>query len=337
MKNLKELFAKFKFKILILYYRYFPFSEWPVSSFATIDVSNICNLKCPLCPTGLNILKYKRQFMSLENFKIILGKLPKKVRYLLLYNWGEPFLNPDIIDIIKFAKQRKKYLFIDSNFSFDKKEEFFKNLIKSGLDELKLSIDGASQETYSKYRQGGNYNLVISNLEKLIKWKKKLKSKKPKIIWKFIVNRFNEDEIPKAQTICNTLGIEFKTDKIGLGDSLPDCHIKTSLKERKKYWLPKNEKYIYKYYTGKYKRLFNDSLCLYLFNNIFINPDGKVFPCCLLTDKKNIFGDLNKDSFEKIWQNEKYRSARNLFIKKISLPDKEIVCRQCHNFKKGKI
>jgi len=306
----------------------------PFPSRILIETGAVCNLKCRVCPTGLNKLNIKPVFMSFDIFKTIIKKIPtlKKVGF---FNWGEPFLNRDIFKMIYYAHARNIRSFVHTNLSFKKDEDFFTQIIRSGLDELVVSLDGGSQRSYSRYRVGGNFNLVLANIKKLIKLKEILKSNKPKIIWKFIINKFNEHEIAKAYFMAKRMKVRFVIDFINLSDDLPDVRLEDSIEERKKYWLPKNEQYIRKRYIGKYHYPLSDDICTQLFTGCVVNSDGAVFPCCWITDKKNAFGNILKDSISHIWNNKKYVFSRSLFKKSKKIRLKHgTICAKCNNFLK---
>lgn len=308
----------------------------PFPTDIAIDPINSCNLRCPLCPSGLRKLNYKRGVMSFETFKIVMEKIPL-LKHICLFNWGESFLNPSLFEMIKYADERNVRVNIHSNFNFKKDDNFFLDILKSNLDTLIISLDGASQQSYSKYRIGGDYNLVFSNIRTLARMKDAQGYKNPTIIWKFIVNRFNEKEIIKAKKLAYNLEIEFETSFLGLSDDLPDLEFENTLEQRKEGWLPINKRYQHPCYRNEYKIPLNNSYCDQLFKRVVINPDGKVFPCCWATDMKHVFGDLTKESFEEIWYNSKYLYSRSLFTKeKYSGPKEETVCSFCNNFKKIK-
>lgn len=308
----------------------------PFPSTIAIDPVDACNLKCPLCPNGLRILNDQPKVMSLETFKLVVKKIPG-IEHICLFNWGEPFLNPSAFKMIRYAHGKNIRVTIHSNFSLKKDNDFFINIIESGLDTLVISLDGASQQSYSKYRIGGDFDLVLANIKKLAKMKNELGNKSPLIVWKFIVNRFNEDEIDIAKNMAKRLGIEFETSYLGLSDDLPGVNLTDTIEERKQYWLPKNKKYQQSYYRNEYRKPLMKSHCAQLFETVIINPDGKVLPCCWVTDGKHTFGDLRKESFEDIWYNAKYIYSRSLFLKeKYSGSKKKTVCLLCENFEKLK-
>ncbi|MBD3300519.1 MAG: radical SAM protein [Candidatus Moranbacteria bacterium] len=306
----------------------------PMPKSAIIDVMNICNLNCPICPTGTNTLKQKQKPMSLKDFKNILDQIPT-LQQVSLYNWGEPFLNPEIFKIIKYAKSRGIFTIIHSNLSLEKNDEFFEKLIDSGIDRLSVSLDGVSRESYSKYRKNGNFDLVLNNLKKLARLKTEKGAKNPNLVWQLVVNKYNEGELKEAKKIAKKIKVQLNFTEFGAGDSVPDLKFKGSLKERMQKWLPKNNDYKYNHYQGKYSFPLYNTHCWMLFNQPTITPDAKVYPCCFLTNQKNAFGDLKKQEFKTIWNNQKYTSARQLFIKsKPKTKQVPTICQKCNNYKK---
>ena len=299
-----------------------------------IDPVNSCNLRCPLCPTGLRELNYTPTVMTFDTFKLILKQIPS-AKHVCLFNWGEPFLNPSILEMITYASQKQVRVTIHTNFSLNKDERFFQRILESDLDTLVISLDGCSAESYSQYRIGGDFDLVLANLKKLTDLKQKYRRKKPLLIWQFIVNKFNEHEINSAKKLARSLGVVFQTSLMGLSDDLPGFQFNHSIEERKEHWLPKIKKYRRCSYRGEYRLPLMNSICTQLFETVVVNPDGKVFPCCWITDEKQAFGDLTQQSFKDIWYNEKYLSARGLFINhNHSVPAEKTICTVCNNFRK---
>jgi len=297
-----------------------------------IDPINICNLDCPLCASKTQ--NYEKGKMSLDTFKVILDKIPS-LKVVILFNWGEPLLHHEIFNIIKESVKRNVYTITHTNFSLKQKPEFFERLVESGLHQLVISADGASQKTYEKYRVKGNFDWVINNIRYTVDAKKKLRNRDPKIVWKFIVNKFNEHEIDYAKSLAGSLGVEIFFDKMGLSDDIPDINFPGTLNERKEEWLPRNPEYILDYYkNGRYTPL-NDKPCNQLFNSMVVNPDGKVTPCCWVTSKENVWGDLTKQSLEEIWNNENYKYSRSLFNNsEYNGSVKNTVCTKCNIYKR---
>ena len=261
-----------------LKYRFNPDTLRPkLPDAAVIDPINICNLDCPLCASKNQ--NYEKGRMSFDTFRMVLDKIPS-LKVLVLFNWGEPLLHHEIFNIIKESVSRNIYTITHTN----------EELINSGLHQLVISADGASQKTYEKYRVKGRFDWVIDNIKMTVSAKKRLKKRDPKIVWKFIVNKYNEHEIKSAKKLAKNMDIEITFDKMGLADDIPDLVFAGTLIERKKQWLPENKKYVLDFYKNGERLPINNKPCNQLFTSTVINPDGKVTPCCWVTGK--MFGEI---------------------------------------------
>jgi MoaA/NifB/PqqE/SkfB family radical SAM enzyme len=128
---------------------------WGYPYHYVVDPTNICILHCPLCPTGRGTLKRSRGKMALDDFKKLIDEVAEYAYFLDLYNWGEPFLHPQIFDMINYASSRNISTRVSTNLNyFD--VGMAEQAVVSGLEELVISLDGADQETYETYRVGGS-------------------------------------------------------------------------------------------------------------------------------------------------------------------------------------
>ena len=126
-----------------------------------LDPTNVCQLKCPFCGTG----ERRPSMLKFDGFKKIIDEIGKTCINLELYNWGEPFLNKDVLEMVSYASNKYgTYVRISSNLNV-RNDELNRDLVLSGLNTLTISLDGASQETYEKYRVAGSFDKVIENFE----------------------------------------------------------------------------------------------------------------------------------------------------------------------------
>jgi len=282
----------------------------------TFDPGNICNLRCPGCHTGIKHPEMIHpSMMNLTNFKLMFEKVKDHVMNIALYNWGEPFLNKHIFDIISYSNEQKVGTTIHSNFNHYN-ENMANEVIKSKLTHIYLSIDGASQEIYSKYRVRGKIEQVIHNLEMLVEKKKKANSKLPFITWKYLKFPFNEMEIESARKIAEKIGVD-NFEVFNAVTKLTDIY---------------DEADKYKNNPQMFKSLKDN--CKSLWSSIYIEPDGTVFPCSLSFREKESFGNLINSNFMTLWNNEKYISARQLFSKIPSLENVPLPCKGCKYYLK---
>jgi radical SAM protein with 4Fe4S-binding SPASM domain len=308
-----------------------------------MDITNICNLRCPLCPTGVGTPGRKKGAMSLETFKRIINEMHRYLISIDLFNWGEPLLNKHVYDMIRYAHKHHIVTSISTNFNYFP-EKSAEDLISSGLDFLILSIDGASQETYKQYRVGGDFQKVMNNISILTDKRRKLGKNNPFICWQFLVMRHNEHEVEIAKKTAHDLGV----DDIDIGHAF----LPVNTRQNANQWLPKNPAY-HRYnvqelekiwhaqenqqahapsnpthehaVTEDFKRRIN---CKWLWTQTTINWDGSISPCCAIFDPSDDFGTLSGTRFRKVWNNEKYRASRR-FSAKGETGEIKTVCMRC--------
>jgi radical SAM protein with 4Fe4S-binding SPASM domain len=289
-----------------------------------IDIGNICNLKCPLCPTGRGDKGASRGLMSLENFRKVIDEIGKYLTNLELYNWGEPLLNRDLISMITYAKGKNIPVCISTNLNILDKE-MAEAIMSARIDKVFISCDGASQETYSKYRVGGNFDRLISNIHLLLKAKEELSNSYTRLVLLFHVFRFNEHEVEKITKLTNRLGIELRVNKMRTDMGREIFEKDRESIERDIEWIPENEHYR-AFDLAKNKKL-KQMVCKNLWGTAVINWDGSVLPCCAVYGERYAFGNVFDESFRSIWNSRTYRSARKEIKNRIR--NSNTICHTC--------
>ncbi len=284
----------------------------------TIEPTTACNLGCPECPSGLKQFTRPEGNIKQDFYKKIIDQVHKKSFYLNFYFQGEPYINPDFLEMVSYANQKKMYTATSTNAHF-LNDKNAKATIKSGLSRLTISIDGTTQETYESYRKQGSLDKVIEGAKNIMKWKKELKSKTPYVIFQFLVVKPNEHQIEDAKRLAKELGVDeirFKTAQVydfEKGNPL----------------IPTIDKYsrYKKQADGTYKlknKMLNE--CWRMWSSCVITWDGKVVPCCFDKDAQHQLGDIQETSLEKIWQNEGYNNFRKALLTNRQEID---ICQNC--------
>jgi len=111
-----------------------------------IDPTNMCTLKCPLCPAGQRLEGRKKGRMSIKTFRSILDQVGNYAYSLELFSWGEPFLNDDVFEMIRYAQNEKRLnVHLSTTLQYFP-EGYAERLVESGLEWLIVSLDGATHE-----------------------------------------------------------------------------------------------------------------------------------------------------------------------------------------------
>ncbi len=270
----------------------------------TVDPSANCVLYCPLCPTGQADKGRKRGEMDFFDFKKLIDEVGQYLFEIDLFNWGEPFLNKDIFKMIFLCYERKIITRLSSNLNYFP-HGFEKKLVEGRLNHLVVSLDGTSQESYEKYRVNGSIKKVLEAVERIKKEKNRQNSKLPFITWQFIVFGHNKHEMKQAKDLVKKWGF----DRIVFIENRGDMG--------KELFYKKNES--------------SKKTCNFLWNQSVVNWDGSVSPCCLYYDEKYDFGNVFKDGFEAVWNNDNYQKARGIIKleKAVDSRGKNLVCFNC--------
>lgn len=172
----------------------------------------MCQLRCPSCPAHSGAVRsaFANGYLRLSAFESLIQANPR-LKHIELSNYGEIFLNPDLLSIMRYAYKRGVLLTANNGVNFNSvSDELLEGLVRYELRSMTCSIDGASEETYARYRVNGSFSTVIENIRKLSKLKEAHLSEFPRLTWQFVVFGHNEHELPKAREMARALGMEFR-------------------------------------------------------------------------------------------------------------------------------
>jgi len=305
----------------------------------TFEPSNICHLRCPLCPTGLGLLEHSPKNANLQMFSRLLDQIGEYLFFIDFYNWGEPLINPRLEELLAEANKHRISTTVSTNFSLTVSDGRLKKLVESGLNHIIISLDGASPDTVGQYRRGSNFDLVVRNMRRLVAIRDGLGSKTPYITWQYLVFSFNEHELLKAQDMAREIGvdrIEFARAYLDEGDHrIP---VEDRLLMRK--WIPSDPKLTF-YDPGcagsslsvplKRKATSRLPRCDWPYMSSAINSDGSVTACCGLYKKRDDVGTLGEGGgtpFMEIYNNADFRAIRGGLAGRAEIPDR-LTCSVC--------
>lgn len=283
-----------------------------------IEPTNVCNLRCPLCITGSHLMTREDGMMSLSNFKQILDESGKHLVHLTLWSQGEPFVNKQFTQMVKAANKLGIKTMTSTNGHF--LTENAEQIVQSGLDILIVAVDGASQETYEKYRVNGKFDKVYGGIKAVRDAKRRFNSKTPEIEIQFIVMKHNEHETDQIRHLAQECGagvVSFKTAQVYTQEQADE-------------FLPRQEKY--RRYEmdnrGKIRTKLKElNFCRWILLCPVVNWDGTVSPCCFDKNAEYGLGNIFTDGgIKKIWKSQKYAEFRTrIFNGRKDIP----ICSNC--------
>jgi len=252
-----------------------------------VEASSFCQLRCPSCPTTTGHIHpaVGSGYLAFENFKKLVADNPQ-LRKIELSNYGEVFLNPQLVEILEYGHRNNVEMRIGNGANLNHaKPAALEAVVKYGVAILACSIDGASPQTYRTYRVRGDFDAVIRNIEKINGFKAQYGSALPRLVWQFIVFGHNEHEIPAARAMATRLGMDFRT-KMTWDNSSPvrDRDFVRAQTGRQVTTRAEYEQAFGKKYLAE--------ICYQLWDFPQINWDGKVLGCC-----RNFWGDFGGNAF----------------------------------------
>lgn len=284
----------------------------------SIEPTTACNLRCPECPSGLRAFTRPTGNLKQQLFHRVIDELGDDLLSLTFYFQGEPYINPGFLDMVAHASERCVYTATSTNAHFIT-EEVAERTVRSGLSRLIISLDGTDQATYEAYRKEGTLSKVLEGAERIVKWKRLLRSRTPHVVFQFLVVKPNEHQIPAARALAKQIGAD-------------DLWLKTAqvYDPRENHPLiPTQDKY------ARYRRAADGSWqlknalhdhCWKMWHSCVVTWDGRVVPCCFDKDAHHVLGNVGQGSFSEVWNGDAYRDFRGALLRSRSNLE---MCRNC--------
>lgn len=260
-------------------------SEFPLH--LDIETTNVCNLKCPMCPRTILLQKHEfseQGYMTKEDFKNIIDQAVENEIYSIKLNYlGEPMLHKDVVWQVEYAKKVGiTDVMMNSNGSLLTKQ-LGEDLLKAGLDKLFISFDSISPDIYERQRKGTSLGTVVNNLYEFIKLRNE---KYPNTHVRVSMIMYKTDEwlaqFEGLKAMWKNL-----VDAVGYG-----------------FYVERDYDYvdIYPKVKGFY--------CEQLFQRMFLKYNGNVTVCCVDDQDEYIVGNWKKEKLKDIWNSPSYKNIR---------------------------
>ena len=257
-----------------------------------IEISNRCNLKCPMCPRGQGKAMREKNDIDINFFKDIIEELQEYDPKIQLWNYGEPFFHKQISTLIRIIPKKFSDCSISTNGHF-MTNELAKSIISSGITEVIFAIDGITEETYKKYRVNGSLETVLQNLKMFTDINT---NKNIKVSVQFIAFKHNLHEIP----LLGDFFAPYNVNNIKVKSAmLMTLNKKEDFKIAKKYlsFQYEGERYEINNSIVIPKGTFSN-YCPVIENSFVITTDQKILPCCW--DYEGEYEIKNKNDWIKI-------------------------------------
>ena len=270
-----------------------------------VEPTNICNMKCVMCPTGTGEVVRQKGYMEMSLFKKIIDQSKDYVETVCLFLAGEPLLHPELTDMIQYCRDQGVSTAVHTNGSY-LDESLAEKFLISPPDILSISFDGFTKEIFEKIRVRGNFDEIQENVYNFIKLKCNQDSKLPYFIMQLIKMNQNETDINSFFSKWKIKGV----DNIRIKPLFENPSYKTA----KKSWLP-----------GPEKKAIEP--CPLLWRQFTVHWDGTVVLCCQDFLPEVEIGNTKDSSILELGNSEKMQEIRSLHIDGNS--DEISLCKRC--------
>ena len=280
-----------------------------------IDPSNLCNFRCSFCAiqSKKEKLSFRKQLMDKQLFmKIIddLKEFPSKLKVLRINGQGEPLLNPDLPEMIRYAKEKDVAEFVEIITNGSRlSPEMNQKLIDSGIDRIRISIEALDAEGYREMADVEiNFDDFLYNIQDL------------------------HDRSGNCEIYCKIVDAAVPTekDRQKFFEIFGDICDRIFIDHVAPMWSD-FEELNEKMEIGKIgmhgQEIRNVQVCPFSFYSLIINSDGEVTACCADWKRKLVLGNLNQQSFKEIWNGETLRTFWTEMLK--GNKNKYEMCAKC--------
>lgn len=298
-----------------------------------VDPSNACGLACPGCvhsasPSTPPRFDWPPATLAPDRFTALLKLYGPYAVGIYFCNYGEPLLNPHTPAFIRLAKSCLLWTGLSTSLSVPRFDA--EAYAASGLDEMVLSIDGATQPVYARFRRRGSLDLVLDNLRRLVAARRRLGSRTPHLAWHFLAFEHNLHEIPRAERTARAIGVDRFSVVVPFDVAWDDPAIRPAPvrpSTRRFHW-----NFCRSFPETSDPELFAPALaatwsarataddphppghtCHWLYKNLVMDAAGRILPCCAAPRPDADLAFTTLDAGGDHYNSDKHRAARRVF------------------------
>jgi MoaA/NifB/PqqE/SkfB family radical SAM enzyme len=311
-----------------------------------LETTNRCNSKCQTCVRTFLTLEPPKD-LTLAELKGIVDQIPVLER-VVLHGVGEPLLNRELFEMVAYVKARGATVLFNSD-AISLTPKRAQQLLESRLDEFRVSMDGATRETYEKIRGVDQFDRVVGNVSHLLDVQRRLERRTPRVSLWFTATKANLDELPAFVRLAARIGVpEVYVQRLvynGHGMAVAEQSLHQALHEREQHLIEEAHALARTFHiafkasglTTPLESLQGTELgrrpwsgCHRPWTLSYVTANGNVLPCCIAPwTAKNyrgtFLGNAFTEDFASLWNGEKYQKFRETFESDVP-PDP---CRGC--------
>ncbi|WP_407529172.1 radical SAM protein [Methylobacterium oryzisoli] len=301
-----------------------------------LEVTNRCNLLCETCPRTFETLEPPAD-MSWELFTRIVDQVPDVAR-VVLHGVGEPMLVKSLPRMIRYLKDRGTHVLFNTNGTLMQPKRF-QELIDTGLDELRVSLDAADRASYLKVRGKDFFDRIVRDVGRFVAHQRKVGAATPKVSLWLTGLKETIDQLPAFVRLAAEMGVaevhlqRLVFDEAGYGMARSDLSLFESTREEERAAIAAAQAIgadlgVTLDASGatepglSLKRQAEEqpwSTCRRPWSLMYFTAHGRALPCCIAPFAVRGYahytlGDATQATLREIWNGEAYRDFRSALL-----------------------
>lgn len=286
----------------------------------SIEPTNACNARCPVCETGKGDMKRKSGFLDEHLYKEFIDDVAPTTSVLLYYFMGEPFMHRAAYDMIRYARDKGIFVETCTNGDFVDAD----GVLYSDINKISFQLGGMDQATHGRYRVRSRLDKAVAAIEALVEKRRAFPNSNVQIEVGFIVMRHNEHQVDEFLDWAKKIGVDTANVIDPCARNMAEAH--AYLPKDRKYWYYDEEAFA----QGilKPKKL-PDNECVWIWNSIQLNWDGTAVPCCRDPNGKFPLGNVFEKGLKAVFNGEEATEFR----RKILTQQGDVsICKLCSGY-----
>ena len=296
-------------------------TPWSMPLHMQFELTNHCNLKCPVCPAGTGAVKRKPRAMDVDLFRRVIDEVGPYLLTASLWAWGEPLLHPALQSILKEIRKYRIATLLSTNGQKLHDDTTIEALTAEPPTHLIVSIDGLTDETNTQFRVGAKLAPILSGVRRIAEIKQQRQQQLPILHMRFIVMKHNQHEVPGLVDFAKTNHFDMLTVR-----TLSTICIESTHRTHLDLMPNQGDFRPYDFIDGRRLER-KDFICLQPFWFPAVFADGSLVACEHDYNAKSSLGVIDKEvSFKDLWYGEHAVNVRKDIRDQ---PESMSFCRNC--------
>jgi radical SAM protein with 4Fe4S-binding SPASM domain len=286
----------------LLYRRLYP---WSMPLHMQFELTNYCDLRCPVCPIGIQSVERRPAAMDVGLFERVMEEVGPYLLTASLWNWGEPLLHPQLEEVLRVARKHPVVLLLSTNGQTLDDERVQEAVLRQPPSHLIVAIDGLADETNSRYRAGAHLKPALDGVRRLAEQKRQRGQTLPLLHMRYLVMSHNQHELPGVEAFARENGFDMLSlRRLSLIDTESPDALHGAFAPDQECWRAYE-------YDGCIRLHRGDFICQEPFWFPTLLADGTLVACEQDYNARLAFGRVSGNiSFADVWRSEKSVEVR---------------------------